>query len=1315
MDNLDVYPLHLHTLDTLTAELLAGRDIPLVDTEITGEVIRLDDAARKIFQWYVRNRTKWARNCMKEDVEAISASLSGAVPSATSVIRPPLQQNLRRLHLQKMRAYRFAGLHRFGDSANGAVPVLEFDFTEPLTLILGKNGSGKTSFASAITWCLTGRVFRSMDQPQVGSDPVEVSIDSNDERLWKMAGVTPLPPKTVLESLPDSNVPIDTWVELTLIDEQGKTHVLTRSLARSTRGGRIEETKPALEALRLHPIAFEIGTRMPGLLPHIRLGTQPSDIGRAVAELTGLAPLRDLAIHAEKAQEKLLKDLPKDREKEIARIDESYNREWKALGDLCRAHVSIAPQDLPIANPAHPDSESRLESLRTHFQTLTSAAFSGARSMLGDSFDESSEAKRNALAKDLPVALSACKPAALSKYRSSRRLGDLKKLTHEEISRIEQLMTDLAEEGAELVRIEKNPEEANRGRLYARVGEWLRESTSDDDSVSACPVCIGTLAGRSDPVTNQSIAEHLDAHRRGSAAHKSLTLARWATDARQRLNDQLPTVIRNELVAKTQPVPHRLMSDDLLEELFREDSFAGPLAALKAATVDVARDLKLGLPPFLVTNRTRLPTEIEALDAQLPAMFARTSHAIAAARWRMSHDQECRAMFTALIGLERADMSPSKEARVARSLVDRLTILGQITSSAEPASAALKIVNALSLELKARRSLEATIAQYAVAAAAIDPLLHLGDLVDRQIEALRLHLHAQTEEWKSHLYQAAYGSTLAPRLGATRIGAEGIVTFQSEYGGVRAPAHTIGNASDLRATLVAFLFSFWEYVLNTRGGLSVLLLDDPQDLFDPDNRRRLANTLPLLVAKGGRPIVTTNDTDHAARIAKFHKVDWREMKPTGPGRPIVAIPPNVTEVDKRRQTFSNDSNQDGHDVAREFVASLRIWLEGQFGDFLSPSAKILVGEPSLSTLIEAFRSRSDQGLEALTGVQCRALSRCKELLPGSPTLDLLNRSHHRTRDTITYGEVDSHAPHLRHIQSLVDSAHDELEMWLRRDESNALAHVANDGLTSSPIAYVARPFSVPIIRDLAAFSRVNIESTIDVEEQPLTQSWFRGRGLYQLGSHNFGFSAPKGSIAIVELAEEPIEDSRLVIACLRDRILARRLISDRANPGVVALSSEAENPLERPPSVFIKTQNARLHKVVGILFSDHPPLIRIKGEAEAINTTGAIDTVDLAFRVRQDSAEPLAVEGQIVLAGKPVQLDQVKVYEGRIVAMETLDGQQILKRVGTAVNGLHNVRYFESIGGRGQSLIAQVGKMPRQVAGIAQVRTIRPILGVLYI
>ena len=99
-----------------------------------------------------------------------------------------------------MRAYRFAGLHRFGDSANGAVPVLEFDFTEPLTLILGKNGSGKTLLLERYYLVPDGSCFPARwINLRLDQDLVEVSIDSNDERLEDI-GHAILPPKTVLES-----------------------------------------------------------------------------------------------------------------------------------------------------------------------------------------------------------------------------------------------------------------------------------------------------------------------------------------------------------------------------------------------------------------------------------------------------------------------------------------------------------------------------------------------------------------------------------------------------------------------------------------------------------------------------------------------------------------------------------------------------------------------------------------------------------------------------------------------------------------------------------------------------------------------------------------------------------------------------------------------------------------------------------------------------------------------------------------------------------------------------------------------------------
>ena len=75
--------------------------------------------------------------------------------------------------------------------------------------------------------------------------------------------------------------------------------------------------------------------RMTGLLPYVQLGKR-SDLGSAVAELTGLRPLRDFVKHANKSYEKLRGDLPKERGKEIASLDGEYASECEELGDSSR-------------------------------------------------------------------------------------------------------------------------------------------------------------------------------------------------------------------------------------------------------------------------------------------------------------------------------------------------------------------------------------------------------------------------------------------------------------------------------------------------------------------------------------------------------------------------------------------------------------------------------------------------------------------------------------------------------------------------------------------------------------------------------------------------------------------------------------------------------------------------------------------------------------------------------------------------------------------------------------------------------------------
>ena len=70
----DLRPLHLHTIQTLCAELISGRAIGVGKENAS---FRLSsNEARSILNWYSRNRQKWSGNVMAADVEAIIDSIA---------------------------------------------------------------------------------------------------------------------------------------------------------------------------------------------------------------------------------------------------------------------------------------------------------------------------------------------------------------------------------------------------------------------------------------------------------------------------------------------------------------------------------------------------------------------------------------------------------------------------------------------------------------------------------------------------------------------------------------------------------------------------------------------------------------------------------------------------------------------------------------------------------------------------------------------------------------------------------------------------------------------------------------------------------------------------------------------------------------------------------------------------------------------------------------------------------------------------------------------------------------------------------------
>ena len=121
---------------------------------------------------------------------------------------------------------------------------------------------------------------------------------------------------------------------------------------------------------------------------------------------------------------------------------------------------------------------------------------------------------------------------------------------------------------------------------------------------------------------------------------------------------------------------------------------------------------------------------------------------------------------------------------------------------------------------------------------------------------------------------------------------------------------------------------------------------------------------------------------------------------------------------------------------------------------------------------------------------------------------------------------------------------------------------------------------------------------------------------------------------------------------------------------------------------------------------------RIQTECGAKTPLTVIEQIEIAFRVVDESAVPLALERQVVLGGPTIPLDHLASNVGALVAISLEDGSSIFKRIGVALPApLAHLRQFESIGGLGFSQVFAVG---REQTGMRRVWQARRIIGVLY-
>ena len=513
----------------------------------------------------------------------------------------------------------------------------------------------------------------------------------------------------------------------------------------------------------------------------------------------------------------------------------------------------------------------------------------------------------------------------------------------------------------------------------------------------------------------------------------------------------------------------------------------------------------------------------------------------------------------------------------------------------------------------------------------------LGNLAERQVAQLQDQLQSQAVEWRNRIYLGAWPATHLDLVGLN-METSGKLEFMVGGAGVKAPAQHVSNASALRASLTGFYLAYWSYLQRERGGLRLLVLDDPQELLDIENRNRLAETVVHL-AKEAQMVVTSHDRGFAQMLvvagkAKSVEVDHRAVHPPSRKRPTLHTSPSVAKVQRAYLAAVDDEND--ADAARDYVSECRVFIEARLGDFFDDVAFPATSAPKvdLPTLMEHInRLRTAvkaPANELFLSPAMKDLAKDPALDVGCATLKLLNSSHHPAKLTIQPKEVHDCMEHLERLRRSVERAHEQFRMFLRRERLPS----EFDSIPSLELGELPN-FILPIQPNLLAFVRGS--STGESQEQStdaVDQTWFEDKAFFYLRTSNFGFASTVESVAIVEAIPSAVADRQLVIARRGQDVFARRLLRPE-DSDYIALASETFDPRQSKPTMQYHQKEVALHKVVGMLFHVGPLAGKYKAKSrptdEAVQVDGRefLSAYTSAFRVEERSAVPLALEGRL--------------------------------------------------------------------------------------
>ncbi|MCR9072730.1 MAG: hypothetical protein NXI18_13510 [Alphaproteobacteria bacterium] len=1297
------------TREEIESTLLRGGAVPVGDSS-GGEILLAEPNARRaasvLFEQLRGASADELRNdddffealetaFLAEDDKDTKSPASPEDPSG--LVRGPTSQPSKVWRLKLIETQGFGGLNAVsGDTFRFEVAGRDF-------CIEGQNGSGKSSLTNAVLFAMTGQIHR--DQfGLVDAKRCEPVAADNGKTIAEWPPIAIYPEDWGIDR-PD----VDVQVTLTFTCGDDDCTAIRRLHGAPDNLADDHNIAPELTGVRT---LIDAGLLMPMRVQHIRMAN-PNDNQSLLAlirQLIGLDPLIHVAElatslgHGGQRFRKYAKD------KDIGGRVERINKLLEGANEV----LSEQDPDLGIemevdgTTPVAEEDLRLLQEAAERVEKLQADGFEDLRKLAFDEFDPANtehQARVSQAVADLATGVEDLRKPA----NAPAILRDLRVLSSNvSDGHIDRLLTALSKARQDLedaeIWAEKQETDA-RLRLKAIAAPHFQDC---EDPL--CPLCEQPL----------KIPQHT------TLLTDLKVLTKDAEAAQTRLEDACRRILDDIVRARDEAVPEafrKVQRFRAKEEfrahvaamLFGDNDAADTLPGLKERADGILQAVIGPLEEFEfgenVPEPENAPSRIRWIVDHLDDVCS------AAQNWTDETRQPYRDAWSGLF-------AEAEENTAPLSLTTEIGALQRTIASIVPYRTAGKKLEDVIKEIAEYNAIVKRQILRDAIAKSLSPLRELMMLVNRTTQQTINDVSGLVEQVHAEIYNSE--ALLYDKTDVKETRNKQSLSFRGRLGKDQdwtIDAAVLANTSWMRGILWSFVFAIRQRAIESAGGcpFPLVMLDDPQITFDTRNQKGWVKWLGL--SDGLRKdhpvhiVITTHGHEFAQEMQASKGVTMGAIETARrPGAPAQLVLADFAEI-----RFQQMEELNSDPKARELISAIRVLAETLLRFALSAidPKRVERKDANIGRLVEEIAQSRQNGEAPFTDGVFERLIKLKD--GNTIRFSELSEPHHKLTETITVREGRQAYKFWK--TSLFPALHAIWESYRFLQKTVFIdggtvrlpANTNHQPIRSNDLASV-RPV---IVGRVSAYSDGRLASALQLVPSSDTEVIdLQSRAVYRLEKDTLSPVAQVGDFLLTRL-DQKTTHRNLVIEDRGDHLIARRLLEDDGNKGFAVMSAASSNPKETQKAVVSRMEGARRFKIAGILFASQTlaagALVDGQTEATALDATDpAVQTLVAGtevFEVQGSSAEPLALNGQFLLA-KPPSRDlsrSIADLDGKPVIAETTDGDAYFKRLRKIAD---NMVALESLDKTGlESLIVLELE---EVVGRPGLRQLREVVGVVF-